>query len=146
MNNITENYIFYLEPYYDNLYNSNGDYYHIITLNKKPKGPIAKYIKLIKIKNISTKINKAHENYCTFVINKSITSITPITPITPVTPITPITTITTNSICTLDDISEIYDYLLNNNYEINNELTHIITSMNNNSKKILFTAKYTITQ
>ena len=140
MNNITENYIFYLEPYYDTLYNSNGDYYHIITLNKKPKGPIAKYIKLIKIKNISTKINKAHENYCTFVINKSITSITPLTPITP------ITTITTNSICTLDDISEIYDYLLNNNYEINNELTHIITSMNNNSKKILFTAKYTITQ
>ena len=51
MSNIYESYNLNIEPYYDN----NISYYHILTINKKPQGPLSNYIKLIPIKNISTK-------------------------------------------------------------------------------------------
>jgi len=68
MNDIYESYNLLLEPFYDN----NSAYYHILTINKQPKGPLGNYVKLMPIKNISTKINKANENYCSFVIKKSL--------------------------------------------------------------------------
>ena len=126
----------FLEPYF-NSYTNN--YYHIITLNKIPSGPLNIYIKHIAIKNISTKINKANENYCSYVISKNL--------------------LTRNNqnyinneidICTIENITDIYEFLINNNYTINNELTNILRNNNCsspqssiiNNKKLLFSINY----
>tara|TARA_B110000008_G_C16916103_1_gene542778 strand:- start:811 stop:1185 length:375 start_codon:yes stop_codon:yes gene_type:complete len=118
-----ESYNLFLEPYYDNTTN----YYHILTLNKQPHGPLSNFIKLMPIKNISTKINKANENYCAFTIKNNILG-----------------NITHDklNICTLDDITEIIDFITNNNYIINNDITDILSK--NNSKKLLLNFKYKI--
>jgi hypothetical protein len=51
-----ESYNLYLEPYYDN----DTNYYHILTLNKQPKGPLTNYTTSISIKNLSAKMNNAN--------------------------------------------------------------------------------------
>ena len=118
-----ESYNLFLEPYYDNVIN----YYHILTINKQPRGPLSNFIKLMPIKNISTKINKANENYCAFTIKNNILG-----------------NITHDklNICTIDDITEVIDFINNNNYIINNTITDILS--NNNSKKLLLNFKYKI--
>jgi len=123
MSNIYESYNLNIEPYYDN----NISYYHILTINKKPQGPLSNYIKLIPIKNISTKINKANENYCAFVINNRILS-----------------NIRNNKleICTIDDITDLLDFITNNNYIINNTIGNILSEVN--SKKLVLNFKYKI--
>ena len=123
MSNIYESYNLNIEPYYDN----NISYYHILTINKQPRGPLSNYIKLIPNKNISTKINKANENYCAFVINNRILS-----------------NIRNNKlqICTIDDITDILDFITNNNYIINDTITNILSEVN--SKKLLLNFKYKI--
>ena len=60
MSNIYESYNLFLEPFYDN----DITYYHILTINKEPQGPLVNYIKLMPIKKVSTKINIANQNYC----------------------------------------------------------------------------------
>lgn len=123
MNDIYESYNLLLEPFYDN----NSEYYHILTINKQPKGPLVNYVKLMPIKNISTKINKANENYCSFVIKKSILG----------------SNYNDNlQICTIDDITNIIDFLSNNNYIINESLTNILNKIN--LKKLLLNFKYKI--
>tara|TARA_B100000900_G_C20505910_1_gene685848 strand:- start:242 stop:616 length:375 start_codon:yes stop_codon:yes gene_type:complete len=123
MNDIYESYNLLLEPFYDN----NSAYYHILTINKQPKGPLGNYVKLMPIKNISTKINKANENYCSFVIKKSILG----------------SNYNDNlQICTIDDITNIIDFLSNNNYIINESLTNILNKIN--LKKLLLNFKYKI--
>jgi hypothetical protein len=123
MTNIYESYNLLLEPFYDN----DSRYYHILTVNKKPQGPLVNYIKLMPIKNISTKINKANENYCNFVIKKSILD-------------------SNNNdkleICTIDDITNIIDFLTNNNYIINEPVTTILNNIN--LKKLILNFKYKI--
>ena len=82
----------YMTPYYD-IRNSN--YYHIIILNNKPEGPLKKFVKTIHINNTSSKINRANESYCGYAISTKILS--------------------NNSkldICTMEDITELYDYLI----------------------------------
>lgn len=122
MTNIYESYNLYFEPYYDNI-----TYYHILTINKKPKGPLSNYIKLMRIKNVSTKINKNNENYCSFVINSSI-----------------LNTLRNNKleICILDDLTEVLDFLTNNNYIINESISAIYSNLN--SKKLVLNFKYKI--
>ena len=36
------------------------------------------------------------------------------------------------NICTIEDITNLYDFLINNNYTINNELTNLLNNSNNN--------------
>ena len=122
MSNIYESYNLNIKPFYDD---NNITYYHILTINKLPKGPLSNYIKLMPIKNVSTKINKANENYCSFVIKKSILG-----------------SIYNNKleICTIDDITDILDFLTNNNYIINDTITNILSELN--SKLIKIEIKY----
>ena len=123
MNDIYESYNLLLEPFYNN----DNTYYHILTINKKPKGPLVNYIKLMPIKNISTKINKANENYCDFVIKKSILG-------------------SNNNdnlqICTIDDITNIIDFLSNNNYIINESVTNTLNNIK--LKNLILNFKYKI--
>ena len=49
------------------------------------------------------------------------------------------------NICTIEDITNLYDFLINNNYTINNELTNLLNNsnnnyinMNSNNEKIIF--------
>ena len=116
-------YNLYIEPYYDSVSN----YYHILTINKEPYGPLSSFIKLMSIKNVSTKINLANQSYCAYAIKNSI-----------------LTNITHSNlqVCTLDDITEVYDFLINNNYIIDDTLSSTLS--NYNSKKILLSFKYLI--
>ena len=124
----------YMTTYYDNI---NGDYHHIIILNKKPEGPLKKFVKQIHINNGSSKIKKANESYCGYAISRDILSNN-----------------SNNSnnirlnICVMEDITEIYDYLINNEYILNSDLTKLLTEntymVSNNSKRLLFSFTYII--
>ena len=121
----------YLENYYD-FHSSN--YYQILALSNIPNGPLKNFIKHISIKNVSSKIQFNNRNYCTYVIDTKILE-------------------SSNNqhqsnphqsnphqsnhltICTLENLSSIYDFLKNNNYTVNNELSNILIK---NDKKILF--------
>tara|TARA_B100001093_G_scaffold517946_1_gene601090 strand:+ start:426 stop:833 length:408 start_codon:yes stop_codon:yes gene_type:complete len=122
----------YTTPYYDSISNN---YYHIIILNNKPVGPLKNYIKIIHIKNGSSRISRINESYCGYGISKDIVSSD---------------SLNSNrlkiNICTIDDISEIYDFLINNNYILNSDLTelynkntHMIT---NDSKRLIYSFSY----
>lgn len=120
----------YIEPYYSEI---EKYYYHIITINKEPLGPLKNHISTVSKTNPSTKINKANENSCIYVIKLSILN----------------NNIINNklNICTIENILDIHDFLINNNYSINNTMTELLNSKNltlNNSKKILFTITYKI--
>ena len=67
MNLQYEIYTLNLLPYY---YNNN--YYHILSINKKPKGPLIDFVKLINIKNPSSKINKFNESTCLYCIKNNL--------------------------------------------------------------------------
>tara|TARA_Y100001970_G_C14252837_1_gene873081 strand:- start:4199 stop:4573 length:375 start_codon:yes stop_codon:yes gene_type:complete len=120
---IYESYNLYLEPYYNN----DNNYYHILTINKLPYGPLSNFVKLMAIKNVSTKINKANENYCSYTIKNTILS-------------------NINNyklqICTFDDINEIIDFLTNNNYILNTNISELLSKYE--SKKLLLNFKYKI--
>ena len=134
----------FLENYYD-FHTTN--YYQLLTLNNIPNGPLKNYIKEISIKNVSTKINMANTNYCSYVINKNILNNSS----------SNINNFINNKLnyCTIENLTEIYDFLINNNYIINNsELTNIIKSFSSvtsslenqftiiNNKKLLLCFNY----
>tara|TARA_B100000886_G_C20295464_1_gene437320 strand:- start:240 stop:656 length:417 start_codon:yes stop_codon:yes gene_type:complete len=121
-----------IEPYY---YNDN--YYHILTLNTTPAGPFNNYVKRMAITNPSTKIKVSNTSYCGYVISDEI--------------------LTEKNreinICTIDNITEIYDYLISNNYVINERMNNILNSLNsynlnnslnNNLKKLVVIFSYKI--
>ena len=112
--------------YYNNI---DNNYYKLLSLNKIPNGPLRNYITNITLTNPSTKINKSSENYCILTINSSI-----------------LTTNNSNkkyiNLCTIEDITEIYEFLINNNYAIINQLNNIYNSNINYNNKILFSFNY----
>tara|TARA_Y100000992_G_scaffold69024_1_gene43096 strand:+ start:3725 stop:4114 length:390 start_codon:yes stop_codon:yes gene_type:complete len=118
----TESYNLFVVNYYDNL---SKNYYKIVSINKIPKGELSKYIKKISIKNISTD-NERNTEYCSYVISSSILN----------------NNNNILNICTINDINEIYEFLINNNYSINNELNKCLKLNDNlkifNNKKLLF--------
>jgi hypothetical protein len=118
-----ESYNLYIEPYYDN----DTNYYHILTLNREPKGPLTNFTKIISIKNLSTKTNNMNVNYCGVVIKNNILG-----------------NVSHNKIkfCTNDDITEVVDFLTNNNYIINDTMSEILSRYS--LKKILFNFKYKV--
>ena len=121
----------YIIPYYDSF---SEYYYHIIVLNNKPKGPLQNFVKLMKVNNASSKTNK-YNSACDYVIENKILNLNTINR----------STIKEN-ICTIDDINEIYDYLINNNYVINNTITQYLTEnikiVSNDKKKLIFSFNY----
>lgn len=118
-----ESYNLYIEPYYDN----DTNYYHILTLNRQPKGPLTNFTKITSMKSLSAKMSKVNENYCGVVIKNTILG-----------------NVSHNKIqfCTYDDITEVVDFLTNNNYIINDTMSEILSK--HSSKKILFNFKYKV--
>ena len=125
--------------YYNNL---DKEYYNIITLNKISAGPLKNYTKTINIniniKTSSDKINNNNNNnndFCSLAIDSSIINNNN-------------NNNKTLNICTIDDLDSIYEFLLNNNYTIDNLLNNInLNTCKNikvNNKNILFYIKYKI--
>lgn len=139
----------FLENYYDF---HNTSYYQILTLNNIPNGPLQSYIKQISIKNV-TKLNNANTNYCSYVITKNILNSSSSSNSNSSSNITNFINNKFNY-CTIEDVTQIYDFLINNNYTINNELTNIIKSFSSansslenqftiiNNKKLLLCFNY----
>jgi hypothetical protein len=142
-NNTKNSVNIFKEIYYDNI---QQDYFYILTLSSMPAGPLKNYTKLFHVTNPSTKILKSRENYCAFVITRNIFN-------------EQIHDHQNNiraNICTIEDFTYIYDYLMLNNYTINDDLTKIfsnnysynnIISMNNHTssgnKAFLLSVQYT---
>ena len=116
----------FTENYYD--FHSSS-YYKILSLSNMPEGPLKKYVKIISIKNTSTKITNSKMNYCSYVINKNIynDSIN-----SSVLTSSSITNFINNkfNLCTIEDLSIIFDFLSNNNYILNQEYNNIVTNLN----------------
>ena len=126
----------FITIYYNNI---DNNYYKLLSLNKMPSGPLKNYVSTIAVTNPSNKIIKSMENYCILGINNSILN-------------TNYSNTNYNkyiNLCTIEDIAEIYEFLVNNNYIINHELNNILNSINNNqnqnhnhNNKIIFSFNY----
>jgi hypothetical protein len=116
----------FTENYYD--FHSSS-YYKILSLSNMPEGPLKKYVKIISIKNTSTKITNSKMNYCSYVINKNIYNDSIDSSILTSTSITNFINNKFN-LCTIEDLSIIFDFLSNNNYILNQEYNNIVTNLN----------------
>ena len=135
----TKIYTFYNEPFYDSL---NQEYFNIITINKYPDGELKKYVKTIKFNapSVLNKLSRSHSslyshNCCNYGINNSFIE-------------NSVISCGNNkfNLCTLENLPELYEFLINNNYIINTQMTKLFNSNDikiNNSKKLIFVANYT---
>ena len=137
-------YLLYNEIYYDNYCK---EYFNILTINKEPEGELKKYIKLTSITSPSTKQNTLIHKHCTYTIsdnlldaNQNINNTNSKTCCNK-----------SNNFLTLENINEFTEFLINNNYTIDNSITKIYKINNicsnfssNNSKKILYSFKITL--
>lgn len=126
---ITYLYMLYNEIYYDSLYK---EYYNILTLNKQPQGPLQNYTKLINITIPSTSQN--YNKQCTIAIINTLL-------------ITNTSTNKYNNLLLLEDLNDFTEFLINNNYIIDNSITKIYKNnsyTNVNSKKLIYSFKITL--
>lgn len=134
---ITYYYMLYNEINYDSVCK---EYYNILTLNKQPEGTLKEYTKFINITIPST--NETYNKQCTIAILNTL-----------------LTTHNTNrkhsNILMLEDLNDFTEYLINNNYTIDNSITKLYNnanynnSQNNsytyiNSKKLIYSFKITL--
>lgn len=134
---VTYYYMLYNEINYDSVCK---EYYNILTLNKQPEGTLKEYTKFINITIPST--NETYNKQCTIAILNTL-----------------LTTHNTNrkhsNILMLEDLNDFTEYLINNNYTIDNSITKLYknanynNSQNNsytyiNSKKLIYSFKITL--
>jgi hypothetical protein len=115
-------YILYSEIYYEPLYKT---YVNILTLNKEPHGELKKYTKHIRLTSPSTKEEVINSAYCTYALSSNL--------------ITSSNSITMSNFMTLEQLDEFTEFIINNNYIINNTLTQYYKeSFNNTRKKLIY--------
>lgn len=129
INNISEissvrkyRYILYRENYYDSL---NKEYKYIITINKVPEGILKNNIKKITIEEVGKKM--FIEKSCKLVICNNIYGNNDL------------------SILDYEKLPDLINYLLENNYILDNDLLNTIINkdtININNKKIILFFKY----
>ena len=130
---LTYLYMLYNEIYYDSHYK---EYYNILTLNKQPQGPLQNYTKLINITIPSTSQN--YNKQCTIAIintllnanNNANNNANKY-----------------NNLLLLEDLNDFTEFLINNNYIIDNSITKIYKNnsyTNVNSKKLIYSFKITL--
>ena len=126
-------YMLYNEINYDPLYK---EYYNILTLNKQPQGALKEYTKLMNITVPST--NQYYNKQCAYVILNSLLNNTN-------------TNTNTNNkyskFLILEDLNEFTEFLINNNYIIDNSITKLYKNnsfINFNSKKLIYSFKITL--
>jgi hypothetical protein len=112
-------YILYSEIYYEPLYKT---YVNILTLNKEPLGELQKYTKHIRLISPSTKEEVINSAYCTYALSTSL-----------------VNTRTLSNFMTLEQLDEFTEFIINNNYIINNTLTqHYKEFFYNTRKKLIY--------
>jgi len=116
-------YILYSEIYYEPLYKT---YFNILSLNKEPHGELNKYTKHIRVTSPSTKEETLVTSYCTYAISTNLLN-------------------TTNhnssiNIMRLEELEELTQFILNNNYVINDVITQMYKSVlpKTNNKRIIY--------
>ena len=131
-------YLLYTEIYYNSICK---EYYNILTINKEPEGELKNYTKLISIIGRQT-----IDNHCTFAIsntllnnnynynynynynnssNKYYKNY--------------------NNLLTLDELNELTEFLINNNYIIDYSITKIYKNSTNKFKKnLIYSFKITL--
>lgn len=113
--------ILYSEIYYEPLYEK---YANILTLNKEPDGELKKYTKNIRITRPSTNESTINKTYCSYGISNTLSNNS------------------TNSNInwmTQEQLDDFTQFILNNNYVINDALTQIYKNMlYNNNKRVIY--------
>ena len=113
--------ILYSEIYYEPLYEK---YANILTLNKEPDGELKKYTKNIRITRPSTNESTINKTYCSYGISNTLSNNS------------------TNSninLMTQEQLDDFTQFILNNNYVINDALTQIYKNMlYNNNKRVIY--------
>ncbi len=120
-------YMLYNEIYYDSL---RKEYYNILTLNKQPQGTLKEYTKLINRTMPSR--NETYNTQCIIAIANNLLNINNISKY--------------SNFLLLDDLNDLTEFLINNNYIIDNSITKLYknTNINNNSKKLIYSFKITL--
>jgi hypothetical protein len=113
-------YILYSEIYYEPLYKT---YVNILTLNKEPHGELKKYTKHIRLISPSTKEDVINSAYCTYALSTNL--------------ITSSNLITLSNFITLEQLDQFTEFIINNNYIINNTLTQCYKEFYFNTRKKL---------
>ena len=117
--------------YYQTYFNYiDNQYYNIIVANKKSKGPLKDFMMGLSIKNISKKIGNMSDNYCLTVISSNILKENKKSKL---------------DYCTIEEIEDIYEFLLNNNYNIDKDFNKLMKNeyINiNNNKKFVVSINY----
>ena len=111
--------------YYDNFKES---YYPILTINKYPSGALSSLIKQIKLDKLSP-FTTPNTNYCRQMCLYAIKSIN-----------------CDNELMNPDDIQDLYEFLISNNYTIDYQFTNLINETKNkyiNNKKLIMYITYT---
>ena len=113
--------ILYSEIYYEPLYEK---YANILTLNKEPDGELKKYTKNIRITRPSTNEATINKTYCSYGISNTLSNNS------------------TNyniNLMTQEQLDDFTQFILNNNYVINDALTQIYKNMlYNNNKRVIY--------
>jgi hypothetical protein len=125
----------YNEINYDSLCK---EYYNILTLNKEPQGILKDYTKLINITMPST--NDTYNTRCSIAIvnnllnnhNHNYNHIN--------------NSKKYNNLLMLEDLNEVTEFLINNDYIIDNSITKLYNNTNNNHnlKKLIYSFKITL--
>jgi hypothetical protein len=137
-------YMLYNEINYDSLCK---EYYNILTLNKQPQGILKDYTKLINITMLST--NDTYNTRCSIAIvnnflnnnnnnnnnnNHNYNHIN--------------NSNKYNNLLMLEELNELTEFLINNDYIIDNSITKLYNNTNNNnnhnSKKLIYSFKITL--
>jgi len=129
----------YNEINYDSLCK---EYYNILTLNKQPEGILKDYTKLINITMQST--NETYNTRCTIAITNNLLNNHINNHINNINKY--------SNLLMLEHLNEVTEFLINNDYVIDNSITKIYKNTNtntntnsyNNSKKLIYSFKITL--
>ena len=126
-------YMLYNEINYDSLCK---EYYNILTLNKEPQGILKDYTKLINITMPST--NDTYNTRCSIAIVNNLLNNHNYNHIN--------NSNKYNNLLMLEDLNEVTEFLINNDYIIDNSITKLYNNTNNNHnlKKLIYSFKITL--
>jgi len=112
------------------------EYYNILTLNKQPQGILKDYTKLINITMPST--NDTYNTRCSIAIVNNLLNNHNYNHIN--------NSNKYNNLLMLEDLNELTEFLINNDYIIDNSITKLYNNTNNNhnSKKLIYSFKITL--
>lgn len=118
-------YILYSEIYYEPYIKT---YFNILTLNKEPDGELKKYTKHIRITRQSTNDEKLSAANCGYAISNTLSN----------TSNTLSNTSNNINLMTLEQLDDFTQFIITNNYIINDTLTQIHKNIGYNNKRLIY--------